>query len=179
MFSAYVAGELLGLAWEDVDRDAGQARIAWQLQRVDGGLIRRPTKTSSSDAVLPLPDICVDSLAKRAELESRWRTEAGEAWQDCGLVLTTRYGMPIDPRNFHRMFKERAVKAGVPIISVHSARRTCASLLVAMNVHPRVAMAILRHSQIAVTMDIYSQVSSEGTRQALSSLGSRITERPQ
>ena len=77
------------------------------------------------------------------------------------------------------MFKERAVKAGVPIISVHSARRTCASLLVAMNVHPRVAMAILRHSQIAVTMDIYSQVSSEGTRQALSSLGSRITERPQ
>ena len=172
-------GELLGLAWDHVDRDAGQARIAWQLQRVDGGLIRRPTKTSSSDAVLPLPDICVDSLAKRAELESRWRTEAGEAWQDCGLVLTTRYGMPIDPRNFHRMFKERAVKAGVPIISVHSARRTCASLLVAMNVHPRVAMAILRHSQIAVTMDIYSQVSSEGTRQALSSLGSRITERPQ
>ena len=27
------------------------------------------------------------------------------------------------------------------------------------NVHPRVAMTILRHSKIAVTMDIYSQVS--------------------
>ena len=43
---------------------------------------------------------------------------------------------------------------------VHAARRTCASLLVALNVHTRVAMAVLRRSKIAVTMDIYSQVSS-------------------
>ena len=74
------------------------------------------------------------------------------------------------------MFKERAAKAGVPVIAVHSARRTCASLLVAMNVHPRVAMAILRHSQIAVTMDIYSQVSTESARQALLQLGSALGE---
>ena len=91
-------------------------------------------------------------------------------------MLTTRYGMPINPRNFHRMFKQRAAKAGVPVISVPSARRTCASLLVAMNVHPRVAMAILRHSQIAVTMDIYSQVSSESTRRALHELGETLGE---
>lgn len=39
-----------------------------------------------------------------------------------------------------------------------------ASRLVAMNVHPRLAMAILHHSQIAVTTDIYSHVSSESTR---------------
>ncbi len=42
------------------------------------------------------------------------------------------------------------------VISVHATRRTCASLLVALGVHSRVAMAILRHSQIAVTMDICS-----------------------
>lgn len=47
-----------------------------------------------------------------------------------------------------------------------------------MNVHPRVAMAILRHSQIAVTMDIYSQVSSESTRQALLQLGSALGDSP-
>ena len=46
---------------------------------------------------------------------------------------------------------------------MHSTRRTCASLLVALDVHPRVAMAILRHSKIAVTMDIYSQVSAAST----------------
>ena len=167
-------GEVLGLAWQDVDLDVGEARIAWQLQRVDGSLARRRTKTTSSDAVLPLPEICLVALRDRRALEVNWRGRAAEAWQDCGLVMTTQYGMPIDPRNFHRMFKARARKAGVPEISVHSARRTCASLLVALNVHPRVAMAILRHSQIAVTMDVYSQATAEGTRNALRDLGAAI-----
>jgi hypothetical protein len=36
---------------------------------------------------------------------------------------------------------------------------------------PRVTMAILRHSKIAVTMEIYSQVSSASTREALRRLG--------
>ncbi|MDF2145084.1 tyrosine-type recombinase/integrase [Knoellia sp. p5-6-4] len=169
-------GELLGMAWDDIDFERGEARIAWQLQRVGGQLMRRRTKTTSSEAVLPLPDICIGALRDRQELEGKWRADAAEAWQRSGLVLTTRYGMPVDPRNFHRMFKERAAKAGVPVIAVHSARRTCASLLVAMNVHPRVAMAILRHSQIAVTMDIYSQVSTESARQALLQLGSALGE---
>jgi hypothetical protein len=35
-------------------------------------------------------------------------------------------------------------------------------------------MQILRHSQFAVTMDIYSQVASASTREALSKLGSRL-----
>jgi integrase len=75
---------------------------------------------------------------------------------------------------FHRRFKERAVAAGVPVVSVHSTRHTCASLLVELDVHPRVAMQILRHSRIAVTMDIYPQVASASTRQALSKLGRRL-----
>ncbi|MGZ4459443.1 MAG: hypothetical protein ACXVEU_15410 [Nocardioidaceae bacterium] len=44
-----------------------------------------------------------------------------------------------------------------------------------LDVHPRVAMQILRHSQIAVTMDIYSQVSSKSTRDALARLGARLS----
>ncbi len=90
-------------------------------------------------------------------------------------MVTTSYGLPFDPRNFHRRFKERAEEAGVPVVSVHSTRRTCASLLVELDVHPRVAMQILRHSQIAVTMDIYSQVSSRSTRDAQAKLGARLT----
>lgn len=169
-------GELLGLSWEDVDLDKQEARIRWQVQRVSGQLVRRRTKTSTSDAVLPLPDICIEALKSHRALANRRRLEAGEAWHDTDLVLTTRYGLPIDPRNFHRMFKERAAAAGVPVVSVHSTRRTCASLLVELDVHPRVAMQILRHSQIAVTMDIYSQVTSASTREALSRLGSRLSE---
>jgi integrase len=62
----------------------------------------------------------------------------------------------------------------VPVVPVHSTRRTCASLLVELDVHPRVAMQILRHSRISVTMGIYSQVSSASTREALGRLGTSL-----
>ena len=46
-----------------------------------------------------------------------------------------------------------------------------AALLAALDVHPRVAMQILRHSKIAVTMEIYTEVPSAATRDALKKLG--------
>jgi integrase len=60
--------------------------------------------------------------------------------------------------------------AKVPVITVHGTRKTCGSLLAALDVHPRVAMQILRHSKIAVTMEIYTEVPSAATREALSKL---------
>lgn len=173
MYAAYVLllvlglrrGEVLGLAWEDV---------AWQIQRVDGQLLRRRTKTPSSDAPLPLPDIAARALELHRDEEERRRAAAGDMWGDCGLVFTTRLGDPVDPRNFHTAFKTRAGRAGVPIIPVHATRRTCASLLVSLDVHPRVAMAVLRHSRISMTMEVYSQVSSQATREALRQLGGRL-----
>jgi hypothetical protein len=45
------------------------------------------------------------------------------------------------------------------------------SALAALDVHPRFAMQILRHSKIAVTMEIYTEVPSAATREALEKLG--------
>jgi integrase len=167
-------GEALGLGWDEVDIDAGELRVAWQLQRVGGHLLRRETKTESSDAPLPLPEICTAALKERRARQDEWRHDAGPAWQGTDFVISTRYGLPVEPRNFHRDFKARCAKAGVRPISVHSTRRTCASLLVALDVHPRVAMQVLRHSQIAITMNGYSEVSSAETRTALRRLGEQL-----
>ena len=52
-----------------------------------------------------------------------------------------------------------------------STRKTCGSLLAALDVHPRVAMQILRHSRVAITMEIYTEVPSTATREALRKLG--------
>ena len=43
------------------------------------------------------------------------------------------------------------------------------------DVHPRVAMRILRHNKIAVTMEIYTEAPSEATRDALRKLGDWLT----
>jgi integrase len=167
-------GELLGLRWADVNLPAAEVSISWQLQRIAGQLLHRETKTEASDAVLPLPDICLAALREHRAAQDRWRQIAGLAWHDSGLVFTTRYGTPVEPRNFHRSFKTRCATARVPTVSVHTTRRTCASMLVALDVHPRVAMQILRHSQIAVTMNVYSEVSSRETREALKRLGKQL-----
>jgi integrase len=137
-------------------------------------MLHRQTKTEASDAVLPLPTICTAALAARRRDQDAHRQAADIAWQDFGLVFTTRYGTPVEPRNFHREFKTRTHRSGAREISVHSTRRTCASLLVALDVHPRVAMQILRHGQISVTMNVYSEVPSQATRTALRRLGKQL-----
>lgn len=45
-----------------------------------------------------------------------------------------------------------------------------------LEVHPRVAMAILRHSRIALTMDSYTQVPDKTTREALQRLSDLLDD---
>ena len=68
----------------------------------------------------------------------------------------------------NRRFETRCVRAKVRRITVHDTRHTCATLLAALDVHPRVAMRVLRHAQIDVTMNVYTDVSDDKTRQASS-----------
>jgi hypothetical protein len=56
----------------------------------------------------------------------------------------------------------------------YDARHTCATLLVDLDVHPRVIMRILRHANQAVTMGIYANAGSTATREALRRLGDSL-----
>ncbi len=182
LYAAYVLvlilglrkGEVLGLLWDDVDLDEARLVIGAQLQRVGRRLLHRETKTAASDAALPLPVICVSALRLRAGEQEDAAAAVGPAWQGSKFVFTTRYGMPVEPRTFNRAFTARCVKAGVRPITVHDARRTCATLLVDLDVHPRVVMQVLRHAQFAVTMEVYARVSSASTREALRRLGESL-----
>ena len=164
-------GEVLGLAWDQINLDDAELYVGEQLQRVRGKLVRREVKTETSEAPLPLPDLCVNALKFRKKQQDADRDRAGDGWIDTGLVFTTRHGTPIEPRNFGRSFDRCIIAARVPRITVHGTPRTCASLLAALDVHPRVAMRILRHSKIAVTMEIYTEAPSDATRDALRKLG--------
>jgi integrase len=169
-------GEVLGLTWDLVNLDAAELYVGEQLQRVGGHLIRREVKTESSEAPLPLPDLCVIALKVRRERQTADRQQAGDRWVETGLVFTSRHGTPIEPSNFDRSFNRRIAIASVPKITRHSTRKTCGSLLAALDVHPRVAMQILRHSKIAITMEIYTEVPSAATREALRKLGQWLDE---
>jgi integrase len=182
LYAAYVLvlvlglrkGEVLGLTWRDVDLGGAELTIGRQLQRIGSALLHRETKTQTSNATLPLPDICTVALRQRHADQLEVRESVGQLWHDLGFVFTTRYGTPMEPRNFNRYWNRRCEAAGVPTITVRDARRTCASLLADLDVHPRVAMQILRHAQFAITMEIYTVVSSAATRDALKRLGEAL-----
>ncbi|WP_229703403.1 site-specific integrase [Streptomyces albiflavescens] len=168
-------GEVLGLTWSDVNLDAGELRIQHQLQRVRRRLLHTDmAKTEASEAVLPLPDICLAALLLRRKEQQAAKEQAKDLWTESDRVFTTRYGTPVEPRTFSREFDRRCERAGVRRIRVHDTRHTCASLLAALDVHPRIAMQNLRHSEIAVTVEVYTHVPSSETRRALRKLGKAL-----
>jgi hypothetical protein len=114
-------------AWPGIRSTSMTPNCMWgeQLQRVRGQLVRREVKTETSEAPLPLPDLCVTELKIRKGQQDADRGRAGDGWIDTGLIFTTRHGTPIEPRNFDRC----VVAAQVPRITVHGMRKTCASLL--------------------------------------------------
>jgi integrase len=137
LYAAYVLvpviglrrGEVLGLSWQDVRTASAKLHINRQLQRVSGQLPHSATKTEGSASILPLPDICLTALKLRREEHDQALGTAGLARHDFGLVFTTRWGTPIEPRNFNRSFHARYASAGVRRIRVHDTRHTCGSLL--------------------------------------------------
>jgi integrase len=58
------------------------------------------------------------------------------------------------------------VAANLPKMRIHDLRHTCATLLLAQGVHPKVVQEILGHSQISLTMDTYSTVLQSVSRAA-------------
>ncbi|MFB7779985.1 site-specific integrase [Streptomyces bauhiniae] len=164
-------GEVLGLTWKSIDFETGEIYVDHQIQRAGRQILHRETKTEESDDFLPLPALCAKALRMRRAQQTGDRKAAGELWQGThDLVFTTKYGTPIEPGNLTRMFALRARRAGLRVIPLRNTRHTCSSLLVALKVHPKVAQRILRHSQIAMTMEVYAEASEEEVRAAIGKL---------
>lgn len=103
---------------------------------------------------------------------------SGEKWQDGGYVFATRNGRPVEPRNVYRSFTRVAQSAGLRVIRLHDARHGCATILTAAGVAPRVVMEILGHSQISITMDVYTHVVQDTQREAISHMDRLLKRRP-
>jgi integrase len=159
-------GEALGLKWSDLDLDAAVLRVQRALVYVDGDLRFVDPKTKRSRRTVPLPSVSVQALREHRRGQAAERLAAGPEWTDHDLVFPSATGGPMDPNNLGRHFRALCDRAGIGRVRLHDLRHTCASLLLAQNVHPRVVMEILGHSGIAITMDTYSHVLPELQREA-------------
>ncbi|MFD6248537.1 tyrosine-type recombinase/integrase [Streptomyces roseolus] len=171
-------GEVVGLRWENVDLDKREIRVRTQRQRVAGEVYEDDPKGRRRKQTLPLPTICVAPLRWQRLKQAAARERAGEKWAETGYVFTTRTGQPIEPRNLYRSFTRVAKNAGLRVVRLHDARHGTATLLTAAGVPPRVVMEILGHSQIAVTMNVYTHVVQDTQREAVSHVDRLLRSRP-
>lgn len=154
-------GEALGLRWLDIDFDAATITVRKSLMRLDGKVILAEPKTRQSRRTIPLPASIAVTLREHRRRHLEERLLLGPDWKgfDGGdLVFTTATGTPLDPRNLSRQFKAALTRAGLPDMRWHDLRHSCASLLLARYVPPRVVMETLGHSQIGLTLNTYSHV---------------------
>jgi integrase len=160
-------GEVLGLRWRDVDEDDGEIRIRQQVQRMRGELHLYPVKTTAGRRDLPLLPIAQTVLDLRQHAQAADRAELGRAWQDHGLVFTTKTGRPVEPQNLVRSFHRICTTHGLRDIKVHHLRHTTATLLKNLGVPARDAQIILGHSRLAITLEIYTHEDRQAHRDAL------------
>jgi integrase len=161
-------GEMCGLKWEDLDLDAATLQVQRTRQRIrktgidDGGpkshVVDGAPKTKKGARLIVLPPLTVSALRRWRVRQKEERLLAGPIWQDSGYVFTYQLGTPIEPGDFHTAFVAVAKRLGLPRIRPHDLRHTCATVLLGQNVNPKIVQEMLGHSQITVTMDLYSHV---------------------
>jgi integrase len=173
-------GETLGLWWQDIDLATGVLRVSRQLVRRHSPgehLTFSDLKTARSRRTLVLPTPLVTLLGEhrqRQEHEKERSPATYTGWTDPRIVFATPIGTPIDHRNDAREFKKLLARAGIRDMRLHDLRHTAASLLLAQDVHRRVVMELLGHSQIGLTMNTYSHVMPSLLKQAADSIESTL-----
>ena len=121
--------------------------------------------------MLPL---AANVLGARREAQDADQEELGRAWQDNGLVFTTRTGRPVEPRNLVRSFSRICAASGTRVIKLHHLRHTTATLLKNLGVSARDAQLILGHSRLAVTQEIYTHEDHQARRDALQRISNAL-----
>lgn len=154
-------GELLGLAWPDVE--GGRLRVRRSLAATaDGGWELAETKTARSRRTIPLPARARAALESQRTRQRFAQHAAGTAWQDRdGLVFTDAAGRPLNPETVSRDFRKARDRAGVPAVRFHDLRHSAATALLAVGVPLAVISEWLGHAGIGVTASAYAAVVPE------------------
>jgi integrase len=145
LFYGMRQGECLGLRWSDVDLDRHTLTITQTLQTAeDGSLFFDTPKSDASARVLPLVPLMEARLLLAWELQAH-----SESVQT--LVFARDDGKPIRPRDDWQAWRDLLAEVGVPVIALHAARNSAATLMEAAGVPDRLAAQILGHSSVQIT----------------------------
>jgi integrase len=110
------------------------------------GLVVSESTSSRGRRQIVLGSAVIDAFRRWKVQQIKVRLLAGSAWDDTGYCFTTNLGRPMEQRNFNHYFTRRADELGLPTIRVHDLRHTCATMLLAQRIRPKIVQEMLGHS---------------------------------
>lgn len=180
-FSSGRQGEMLGLAWPQVDLGEHTVTFVQDLARDHNGTAFDDTKTETSDRTVLVPVWLIDALRplRKHHLAERLRRglcERGrdcryqhcKQWHDWNLVFCQPNGKPLQGRDVtQRDLKKLCQRAGVPPIRFHDLRHLHNTILMRRNVNAGIIKSRAGHSSVAVSLDKYAWASLDHGEQAV------------
>ena len=139
-------GEILGLKGSDFDSDTGAIYIQRSKNYVKNTVVETPCKTRNGRRLVLL-------APEHAQL---FRMLAPEEY----LIKYSQYILNTE-------FSKLAETVGYPGLRFHDLRHTYATLMMKNGVSPKIVSNILGHSDVSVTLDIYSHPDIESQRVCL------------
>jgi integrase len=152
-------GELLALTWDRIDVERGELSVMSSLGRVNGVTEISTTKTRGSTRAVPIAEPLREILSAHRLRQREARLAAAEwdeSWGD--LVFCARSGGPLNRTTISRAFRDGLAAAALPRRRFHDLRHGAATLWLAAGVDLKTVSALLGHSTIATTANIYTGV---------------------
>lgn len=122
-------GEILGLRWKDVDKENLIISVT-QILTHDGKGFEAGAKTVSGQRPIRVDENTMKALENHRKKALEKRIENADVFEDKDLVVHTKFGGPVSPRNTIRSFKRLIDKAGVKEIRFHDLRHTHVTFLI-------------------------------------------------
>lgn len=156
IFTGMRQGEILGLRWKDIDFKTQTIFVRQTLTQ--NAELKPGAKNEASIRSIHIPTKLVDELRIFRKQVLQEKLTHGQGYHDNDLVVCTRDGKPIIPRNFRKEFYNLVEKVDLPKIRFHDLRHTHATILIQQNVNVKLISERLGHTDIETTLNTYSHV---------------------
>lgn len=160
LFAGLREGELLGLAWKNVDLKTGELRIAQQLQKHGKEWEILPATKNSRIRTVQLPDIAIPYLRDEQLRQMKNRLAHASFWSnEDDLVFTNEIGELIHTNVYYKDFKAVAASIGRPDLRPHDLRHTAATIAIASGADIKSVQDLLGHATASFTLNVYAHSS--------------------
>lgn len=169
LFAGLRRGELMALAWPDVDFDRRMISVARSYDRKVGQT--RRTKTAAGVRDVPIPGALLLLLL---EHQAHAVGELVFSRGSFGSACRGHRGAPFTDSTLYQRSDAAWEAAGLKRITLHVARHSYGSMLLATGTPMAVVSELMGHSTIQVTVDIYGHTSDETRRAAAAALDEHL-----